>query len=83
MNLFDLKGLDTFLFNHLSELQVMANRKKEIDDMNLDPQAKQRLLSTVTTNKVCYFITNLLIHSFHIDGSKTRRSLLLLPLSDG
>ena len=37
------------MFNGFSDLQVMANRKKEIDDMNLDPQAKQRLLGTVTT----------------------------------
>ena len=36
--------------------------KKEIDEMNLDPQAKKRLLSTVTT-KVCLFILNVLIHS--------------------
>lgn len=45
MNLFDLKDLHTGLFNALSELQVMANRKKEIDEMNLDPEARQRLLS--------------------------------------
>lgn len=49
MNLFDLKELDIVLFNGFSDLQVMANRKKEIDEMNLDPEAKQRLLSTVTT----------------------------------
>ena len=40
MNLFDLKDLDIFMFNGFSDLQVMANRKKEIDEMNLDPQAK-------------------------------------------
>ena len=45
MNLFDLKDLHTGLFNALSELQVMANRKREIDEMNLDPEARQRLLS--------------------------------------
>ena len=42
-----MKDVDPLLFNGFSDLQAMANRKKEIDEMNLDPQAKQRLLSTV------------------------------------
>lgn len=49
MNLFDLKELDPFLFNGFTDLQTMANRKKEIDEMNLDPEARQRILSTVTS----------------------------------
>jgi len=35
-NLFDLMYLDKDLFNLFSELQVMANRKQEIDEMSID-----------------------------------------------
>jgi len=40
VNLFDLKRLDMNLFNMFADLQVMANRKKEIDDSNLDMAEK-------------------------------------------
>ena len=49
-NLFDLKSLDTTLFNLISDLQVMANRKQEIDDMQIDPEMRTRLLSQVKSS---------------------------------
>jgi len=39
-NLFDLKKLDKGLFEIFSELQLMANRKQEIDEMHVDPEMK-------------------------------------------
>jgi hypothetical protein len=42
-NLFDLKMLDEGLFNLISELQIMANRKQEIDDMQVDAEGRKRL----------------------------------------
>lgn len=44
-NLFDLMYLDKDLFNLFSELQVMANRKQEIDEMSIDHEMRVRLLS--------------------------------------
>ena len=44
-NLFDLMYLDNDLFNLFSELQVMANRKQEIDEMSIDHEQRLRLLS--------------------------------------
>jgi hypothetical protein len=35
-NLFDLKKLDSNLFDIFAELQLMANRKQEIDEMHVD-----------------------------------------------
>jgi hypothetical protein len=46
-NLFDLKKLDSNLFDIFSELQLMANRKQEIDEMHVDQEMKQRLLQQV------------------------------------
>lgn len=48
--LLDLQKLDTNLFSLYSELQVMANRKQEIDDMQVDPEMRQRLLSQVRSS---------------------------------
>ena len=37
-------------FNTFSLLQVLANRKKEVDEMvNLDPEARKRLLGSIKT----------------------------------
>ena len=51
MNLFDLKRLDNGLFEVFSVLQVMANRKNEIDEMEIDPETKIRLLSSIKDPK--------------------------------
>lgn len=42
--------LDKNLFNLFSELQVMANRKQEIDEMTIDPEMRTRLLSQVKSS---------------------------------
>lgn len=39
-NLFDLKKLDSNLFDIFSELQLMANRKQEIDEMHVDQEMR-------------------------------------------
>jgi hypothetical protein len=49
-NLFDLKKLDKGLFEIFSELQLMANRKQEIDEMHVDPEMKQRLFAQVKSS---------------------------------
>jgi hypothetical protein len=49
-NLFDLKKLDKGLFDIFSELQLMANRKQEIDEMHVDPEMKQRLYAQVKSS---------------------------------
>ena len=50
MNLFDLRRLNMHFFNTFSLLQVLANRKKEVDEMvNLDPEARKRLLGSIKT----------------------------------
>lgn len=49
-NLFDLMYLDKNLFNLFSELQVMANRKQEIDEMLIDHEMRLRLLSQVKSS---------------------------------
>lgn len=46
-NLFDLKKIDKTMFELFLDLQVMANRKKEIDEMVLDPEMRSRLVSQV------------------------------------
>ena len=46
-SLFDLSGLDSGLYSLLCDLQLMANRKREIDDMCCDQEQKDRLLETV------------------------------------
>jgi len=51
MNLFDLKKIDEQLFQLFSEFQVMANRKKEIDEMVLEPEIRTRLLSSIKSSK--------------------------------
>lgn len=42
--------LDKDLFNLFSELQVMANRKQEIDEMLIDQEMRLRLLSQVKSS---------------------------------
>ena len=45
MNLYSLKKLDAGLFALFSELQLMANRKQEIDNEEPDLELRQRMLS--------------------------------------
>lgn len=51
VNLFDLQRLDMSLFNLFSDLQVMANRKKEIDESTtLGSEEKAKLISEIRTS---------------------------------
>ena len=46
MNLFDLQILDPSFFSLFSDLQVMANKKRQIDEIaDLEPEGRTRLLS--------------------------------------
>ena len=50
MNLFDLRRLDVHYFNTFSLLQILANCKKEVDEMvGLDQEARKRLLGSIKT----------------------------------
>lgn len=50
MNIFDLKRLDPFLFDLFSECQIMANKRREIEEMNiLDYELKQRHIAQIKT----------------------------------
>jgi len=43
MNLFDLRELNLNQFRYLSDLQSVANRKREVDNMQTDLETKNRL----------------------------------------
>lgn len=43
LNLFDLREFSPEQFRFLCELQTVANRKREIDDMQCDTETKKRL----------------------------------------
>jgi hypothetical protein len=50
MNLFDLRRLNQLYFNTFSQLQTLANRKKEVDAMlGLDYDSRKRLLGSIKT----------------------------------
>ena len=49
-SLFDLKKLDSNMFSLFSELQMMANKKQEIDQEQ-DPELRSRLYLTVKSSK--------------------------------
>lgn len=49
-NLLDLKELDEGLFSLLTELQIMSNRKQEIDEMQVDAETRARLISQVKSS---------------------------------
>jgi len=68
MNLFDLKKIDEQLFQLFSEFQVMANRKKEIDEMVLEPEIRTRLLSSIKSSVSISLVwcrcTDLVVHAY-------------------
>ena len=47
----DFQEYQKFQFNHLRDLQQLANRKKEIDEMSCDIETKNRLLQGVKTSQ--------------------------------
>jgi hypothetical protein len=50
MNLFDLRRLSTHYFNTFSQLQMLANRKREVDEnAGLDFDSRKRLLGSIKT----------------------------------
>lgn len=53
-NLHDLKLVDVNLHKYLTRLQVMANRKREIDDMQgIEDEVRKRLLAGVKDKDGC------------------------------
>lgn len=50
MNLFDLEKLDKDLFKVFADLQLLANKKREIDKSNLDSEAKLRQIHSLKTS---------------------------------
>ena len=63
LNLFDLRQFDPNQFKLLSELQTVANRKKEIEEMHTSQETKNRLLEGVRTasgttlGDLCFYFT--------------------------
>ncbi|MFO0117924.1 MAG: hypothetical protein ACK521_10060 [bacterium] len=50
MNLFDLRRLNIHYFNTFSQLQMLANRKREVDENpGLDYESRKRLLGSIKT----------------------------------
>ena len=45
----DFREYDQFKFNQLRDMQQLANRKKEIDEMPCDIETKNRLIQGVKT----------------------------------
>lgn len=51
MNIFDLERVDKDLFKVFAELQLLANKKKDIDKQNfVDLEAKQRQINSLKTS---------------------------------
>ena len=67
MNLFDLRRLDVHYFNTFSLLQILANRKKEVDEMvGLDQEARKRLLGSIKT-PVSIILHNFCLNIFRME----------------
>jgi thermostable 8-oxoguanine DNA glycosylase len=50
MNIFDLERIDKDLFKIFAELQIIANKKKELDkQVYLDQESKNRQMNTLRT----------------------------------
>ncbi len=53
MNLFDLERIDNDLFKIFSELQLIANKKREIEKQRvIDEETKAKLLDSLRTSVI-------------------------------
>jgi hypothetical protein len=64
MNIFDLERVDPGLFKVFADLQILANRKRDLDkQIFVDPEQRQRQLNTLKTAVTNYRIIKFLVGS--------------------